>query len=179
MAGAMSVCRQAGISDKMFLEAIMNFKGASNRLEHISESSDCVVYKDFAHAPSKLKATTQAMKEQFPDRKLIALMELHTFSSLSENFLLEYQNSMQAADKAIVYFNPHALKLKRLPDITPDQIHKAFGGDNIIVMNDADLLRETILETKAPNTAYLFMSSGNFGGLDLRKTAEYLTGYSI
>lgn len=176
LSGALNVCRHVGISDQMFMEAIVSFKGASNRLEWLAESDQTVVFKDFAHAPSKLKATTQALKEQYPNRKVIALMELHTYSSLSHSFLKEYKDSMRDADLAIVYFNPHALALKRLPDISPEQIAQAFGGKNIVVINDAALLKSTIIENKRPETAFVFMSSGNFGGLDLKEMAKELVG---
>ncbi len=176
LSGALNVCRHAGISDRMFMEAIVSFKGASNRLEWLAESDSTVVFKDFAHAPSKLKATTQAVKEQYPQRKVIALMELHTYSSLSNAFLNEYRDSMRDADLAIVYFNPHALELKRLPDISPEQIARAFGGNNLIVINDAALVKKKILENKMPDTAFIFMSSGNFGGLEIKEIAEELVG---
>lgn len=175
MAGARNICNQIGIDDETFYEAILSFKGASNRLELLSESETSIAFKDFAHAPSKLKATTQAVREQFPQRKLIALMELHTYSSLSKEFLQHYKDSMHDADVAIVYYNPHALQLKRLPDISPQQIKNAFGGENITVMNDAEELKQLLLSNKSGETAFLFMSSGNFGGLNLKQLAEELT----
>ncbi len=175
LAGAMDVCRQLGITDIMFMEAITSFQGASNRLQLLSQSEKSLVFKDFAHAPSKLKATTQAVKEQFPDRTLVACMELHTYSSLSKNFLKEYKNAMEFADQAIVFFDPHALNLKRLPFIDPEDIRKAFGGDNIIVINDPDQLEEKILDFNKENTVFLFMSSGNFGKLNISELALKLT----
>ncbi|TVQ12185.1 MAG: peptidoglycan synthetase [Bacteroidetes bacterium] len=175
ISGAMVVCNQMGISDSMFMEAIVSFRGASNRLQLISQSEDTVVFKDFAHAPSKLKATTKAVKEQFSGRKLIAVMELHTYSSLSKEFLIQYKDSMIDADYAIVFYNPHALQLKRLPPINPRDIKDAFGGDNIEVINDASELGKRILDNKQPNSAFLFMSSGDFGQIDLVKTAHQLT----
>lgn len=175
ISGAMAVCNQLGVSDTMFMEAIISFQGASNRLQMLSSSENTVVFKDFAHAPSKLKATTRAVKEQFSERKLFAVMELHTYSSLSKDFLVQYKDSMREADHAIVYYNPHALEIKRLPAIDPMDIKKAFGGDNLEVINDASVLKKKILESKQPNSAFLFMSSGDFGQINLEETAHQLT----
>lgn len=175
ISGAMAVCNQLGVTDTMFMEGITSFQGASNRLQLLSSSEDTVVFKDFAHAPSKLKATTRAVKEQFPERKLIAVMELHTYSSLSKDFLVQYKDSMQDADNAIVYYNPHALELKRLPYVDPRDIKDAFGGDNLEVIIDANKLQKKIMSHKQANAAFLFMSSGDFGQLDLEKTAQQLT----
>jgi UDP-N-acetylmuramate: L-alanyl-gamma-D-glutamyl-meso-diaminopimelate ligase len=173
--GARNICNRVGIDDETFYEAIMSFKGASNRLELLSKSETSIAFKDFAHAPSKLKATTLAVREQYPRRKLIALMELHTYSSLSKEFLEQYNDSMRDADVAIVYYNPHALALKRLPDISPLQIKNAFGGENLTVINDANELKQLLLSNKSEETAFLFMSSGNFGGLNLQQLAQELT----
>lgn len=176
LSAAMHVCRHLGVSDDMFLKAIGSFKGASNRLQLLSRSTEVVVYKDFAHAPSKLKATTAAVKEQFPERKLIACMELHTYSSLSKGFLDHYKGSMETADHALVYYNHHALELKRLPDIQPEEIARAFGGNNLEVFNDAQLLLARIKELKQKPASYVFMSSGNFGNIDIDGLAAELTG---
>jgi len=175
IAGALEVCRQVGVTESMFLDAIISFKGASNRLQIMAQSESKIVFKDFAHAPSKLKATTQAVKKQFPERKLIAVMELHTYSSLNQNFLLQYKNTMALADKAFVYFNPHALEIKKLPDISAEDIARSFGGTNLEVINSAALLKEKILDQKSDESTYLFMSSGNFGNLDLEGLAKLLT----
>lgn len=175
IAGALEVCRQVGVTDNMFLAAIVSFKGASNRLQVLAQSENSIVYKDFAHAPSKLKATTQAVKKQFPERKLIAVMELHTYSSLNQNFLSQYKNTMSLADKAFVYYNPHALALKKLPDISAEEIAVSFGGNNLEVINNAELLQAKILEQKSPGSTYLFMSSGNFGNLDIDGLAKELS----
>jgi UDP-N-acetylmuramate: L-alanyl-gamma-D-glutamyl-meso-diaminopimelate ligase len=177
ISGAMSVCKEAGISEEMFMEAIGSFKGASNRLELLNRSSQAVVYKDFAHAPSKLMATTKAIREQYPEKRFLAFMELHTYSSLNKEFLVQYQDSMDAADEAYVYFNPHALQLKRLPEITTDQVKAAFGKGNLTVLNDVEKLKKVIDESKKEETVFLFMSSGNFGGLDLKETARHLTSF--
>ncbi|MFM2285778.1 MAG: hypothetical protein RLZZ543_1275, partial [Bacteroidota bacterium] len=122
-------------------------------------------FKDFAHSPSKLKATTEAVREQFPQRKLIACMELHTFSSLNEQFLLEYQGSMAKADKALVYFNPHTVAHKKLKPITTEQVKAAFGSTNVEVYNDSAVLLEALKKEDWNMSNLLMMSSGNFDGL--------------
>ena len=127
--GARLVCNQLGVSDVAFYEAIQSFSGASKRLEKVAKNEQSTVYKDFAHSPSKLKATTSAVHSQFPDRKLVACLELHTYSSLNEKFLREYEGCMDSADEAIVYFNPHTIQLKRLPAITPEQVKASLRSD--------------------------------------------------
>ncbi|MCW3102181.1 MAG: UDP-N-acetylmuramate-alanine ligase [Bacteroidetes bacterium] len=170
--GARIVCNQLGISDLHFYEAISSFKGASKRLELVSKNASTAVYKDFAHSPSKLKATTQAVKKQFPDRKLIACMELHTFSSLNENFLKEYEGSMALADEAIVYFNPHTIEHKKLKPISGEQVQQAFGGSNIRVYTDSKKLLADLLSMDFKNKNLLMMSSGNFDGIDFKELGE-------
>lgn len=170
--GARLVCNQINISDEKFYEAIQSFKGAAKRLELVKKNDRAAIYKDFAHSPSKLKATTQAVKKQFPNRKLIACMELHTFSSLNENFLNEYNGSMSLADEAIVYFNPHTIEHKKLKAITEEQVKKAFGIGNIKVYTDAKKLLEDLLKINFENVNLLMMSSGNFDGVDIKEFAE-------
>jgi UDP-N-acetylmuramate: L-alanyl-gamma-D-glutamyl-meso-diaminopimelate ligase len=172
MNGARLVCNQIGVTDNQFYKAIQSFSGAAKRLELVSKSNTTAVYKDFAHSPSKLKATTQAVKKQFPDRKLIACMELHTFSSLNENFLREYEGSMQLADEAIVYFNPHTIAHKKLKPITEEQVKSAFGGTNVSVCIDSDELVKKLSEKNFENKNLLMMSSGTFDGIDLKSLAE-------
>jgi len=178
MQGAVLVCAQLGISNEMFYEAISTFKGASKRLELVVKNDRTVVYKDFAHSPSKLKATTQALKKQFPQRKLIACMELHTFSSLNEDFLKQYEGSMELADEAFVYFNPHTIEHKKLKAITPDQVKKAFGGNNIRIYTDSKVLYDDLLKMNFIQKNLLMMSSGNFDGIDLQKMGEALIAKS-
>jgi UDP-N-acetylmuramate: L-alanyl-gamma-D-glutamyl-meso-diaminopimelate ligase len=170
--GARLVCNQIGVNDEEFYSAIMSFKGAAKRLELVNKNGVTAVYKDFAHSPSKLKATTQAVKKQFPDRKLIACMELHTFSSLDENFLKEYEGSMSLADEAIVYFNPHTIAHKKLKPITEEQVKKAFGGNNIKICTDSKELLNDLLSKDFKNKNLLMMSSGNFDGIDLQAVAD-------
>lgn len=174
--GARMVCNRIGISDEQFYDAIQSFTGASKRLELVGKNAATSVYKDFAHSPSKLKATTQAVKKQFPDRTLIACMELHTFSSLNENFLKEYEGSMSLADEAIVYFNPHTIAHKKLKPITEEQVMKAFGGNNIMVFTDSKKLLDYLLGINFKNKNLLMMSSGNFDGIDFKELAGKVTG---
>jgi UDP-N-acetylmuramate: L-alanyl-gamma-D-glutamyl-meso-diaminopimelate ligase len=174
MEGARLVCQQLGVSNDMFFDAIKSFSGAGNRLEKVFEINDSIVFRDFAHAPSKLKATTQAVKEQYPQKKLVACMELHTFSSLNRDFISQYQNAMSAADQAVVFFDPHALQMKKLPDLEPAEVAKAFGRDDIIVIHKKQELEKLLNNVLPENTCFLFMSSGNFGGFDVNEFAQNL-----
>ena len=173
--GARLVCNRIGISDAQFYEAIRSFKGAAKRLELVAKNDTTAVYKDFAHSPSKLKATTQAVKKQFPGRQLIACMELHTFSSLTEDFLKEYKGSMELADEAIVYFNPHTIAHKKLKPITEEQVKAAFGGNNVRVCTDSQELLSDLLSMDFSNKNLLMMSSGNFDGIDFKEVGEKVT----
>ncbi len=167
-------CKQIGLTDTQFYEAIQTFKGASKRLELVRKNSESAMYKDFAHSPSKLKATTQAVKKQFPNRTLIACMELHTFSSLNEEFLKQYNAAMSLADEAIVYFNPHTVEHKKLSPITPEQVLQAFGGDNVKVYTSSNDLKKDLSNKTYSNTNVLMMSSGNFDGIDFNQLGEEL-----
>ncbi len=170
--GARHVCHQLGIGDQLFYEAIASFHGAAKRLEKLAENGQKIVFKDFAHSPSKLKATVEAVREQYPDRRITACMELHTYSSLSENFLDQYAGCMEKADAAIVFYDPHAVQLKRLPAIPPERIHRAFGRDDLQVLNDPIAVMGAVREHTQEPGVLLMMSSGNFGGMDLQATAE-------
>lgn len=170
--GARLVCNQLDVTDEMFYEAITSFKGAAKRLELVAKNEHTVVYKDFAHSPSKLKATTAALKLQYPNRRLVACMELHTFSSLNENFLEEYKGSMTTADEAIVYFNPHTIAHKKLKPITEEQVKKAFGGNNIKVFTSSEELLQMLKARDWKDKNLLMMSSGTFDGIDLKKLGE-------
>ena len=170
--GARHVCHQLGIGDAVFYKAIASFTGAAKRLEKLAERGRKVVFKDFAHSPSKLKATVEAVREQFPDRRITACMELHTYSSLSENFLDQYGGCMDAADDAIVFYDPHAVQLKRLPSIPPERIHRAFGRNDLRVLNDPIAVMGAVRAEAGSDGVLLMMSSGNFGGIDLQATAE-------
>ncbi len=167
--GARLVCNQLGISDLDFFESIQSFKGASKRLEMVAKKGTRIVYKDFAHAPSKVKATLQAVKEQFAGSKVIACLELHTYSSLNKEFLGHYKGALDLADTALVYFSPHALQLKRLPKITAEQVKEGFDNPGMEVFTDSIHLVERLLQEKQTETVLLMMSSGNYDGLDLKE----------
>lgn len=163
------ICNQIGISDHQFYEAIQSFKGASKRLELINRTKDFVAYKDFAHAPSKVISTTKAVREQFPDKKLIAFLELHTYSSLNPKFLSEYKGALDSADERVIYYNPEALKIKRMEPISPDDIRNAFGNSNIKVFTSSTELKWWLSQTEKSGKVFLMMSSANFGGIDLKE----------
>jgi UDP-N-acetylmuramate: L-alanyl-gamma-D-glutamyl-meso-diaminopimelate ligase len=174
--GARYVCEQIGVKPEDFYHAISSFKGASNRLETIGKNEYCSIFKDFAHSPSKLKATTAAVKEQFADRELFACMELHTFSSLNAEFLKEYGGAMDKADRAIVYFNPHTIEHKKLEPISEAQVKQAFGREDLEVYTDASILVELLKQQDWKNKTLLLMSSGNFDGVDYQALVEFLIG---
>lgn len=174
ISGAQLICCQLGLSDEQFYAAIAEFKGASRRLEVLAQKEDCVVFNDFAHSPSKLKATTEAVKKQFPERKLVACLELHTFSSLKKDFLPQYKNSMNAADMAIVYFNPHTIEHKKLEPITEEQVAEAFDSPGMMISTDSDQLFAYLKSQEWENANLLLMTSGNFSGKNLRQLAEEL-----
>lgn len=167
--GARLICNQLGVMDEDFYEAIQSFKGASKRLELINRSSEFVAYKDFAHAPSKVISTTQAVKEQFEQKKLIACLELHTYSSLNPKFLSEYKGALDKADEKIVYYNPEALAIKRMEPISPADIRAAFGDESIQVFTSSEELKNHLEKTDKSGKVILMMSSANFGGIDLKK----------
>ena len=172
ISGAQQVCRQLGLNDDQFYAAIAEFKGASRRLEVLAETDSCAVFNDFAHSPSKLKATTEAVKKQFPERKLVACLELHTFSSLKKEFLVQYKSCMDAADLAIVYFNPHTIEHKKLEMISELQVAEAFDTPNLIVSTNSDELFDFLKELNWQNSNLLFMTSGNFSGKNLKELAN-------
>lgn len=173
--GARKVCLELGLSDTGFFDAIRHFKGATNRLELLAKTEETTVFKDFAHAPSKLKATVNAVKELYEKRQLVAVMELHTYSSLSKQFLKQYNGSMDKADIPVVFFTPHAIALKKLPPITTDDVKKGFGNDKLMVFTDVAELEKFLRSISFSNKTLLMMSSGNFGGLNLRQIAEDVT----
>ncbi|MFP7657819.1 UDP-N-acetylmuramate--L-alanine ligase [Chryseobacterium proteolyticum] len=167
--GARNICRQLGIMDEDFYEAIMSFKGASKRLEKVERADKAILYKDFAHAPSKVKAAVKAFNEQFKGEKKYGFLELHTYSSLNPAFLEQYDHAMDGLDEAIVFYSEDALKIKRMDPISPDLIKEKFKNDHLKVFTNAEELHAywDILDKK--QGVFLMMSSGNFGGLDLTK----------
>ncbi len=173
--GARLVCNKLGITDEAFYEAIQSFSGASKRLELVAQNRQTAMFKDFAHSPSKLLATTSAVKKQFPDRKLVACIELHTYSSLSEKFLSHYGGCLDNADIAKVYFSDHALKLKKLPPLTSKQVKAAFANPNVEVYTDSSNLLSDLLKIDWQNKNLLMMSSGNFDGIDFSELGKKIT----
>jgi UDP-N-acetylmuramate: L-alanyl-gamma-D-glutamyl-meso-diaminopimelate ligase len=167
MEGARLVCREAGIADEQFYTAMMTFEGAANRLEKLGENAHTVIYKDFAHSPSKLQATVNAMKEQYPSRRLTAVMELHTFSSLNKDFLHEYQGGMDRADTAVVFIDQEAMKLKQMSPLDPQLIISAFGRNDMRVFSDKEQLQQFLLSQNWQDNNLLLMTSGQFGGMDV------------
>ncbi len=172
--GAKWICQNMGVDEADFYEAIASFKGASKRLEKIAESKDTLIYKDFAHSPSKVQATTQAVKQQFPERKLVACLELHTYSSLNAEFLKEYASTLDSADEAVVFYSPEAVKIKRLDEVTEQQIAQAFNKKDLIIYTDPKAFKDYLYQLELKNTVLLLMSSGNYGGLDLDKFKQRL-----
>jgi UDP-N-acetylmuramate: L-alanyl-gamma-D-glutamyl-meso-diaminopimelate ligase len=172
--GARLVCENLGISTEDFMKAIQTFKGAAKRLELIDKSDTACIYKDFAHSPSKLKATVEAVKEQFPARKLVACMELHTYSSLNEAFLNQYKDCMNLADNAIVYCSAHAMEIKKMPPVSAETIKKSFDRDSIIVMTNRQSLEDYLKSVKWENANLLMMSSGSFDGIDFKELSALL-----
>lgn len=171
---AYHVCKTLAVADNDFFNAITTFKGASKRLELIASNKQTFVFKDFAHSPSKLKATTSAVKKQFKGFELIACMELHTFSSLNKQFLKEYKNSMALADEPYVYYNPHTIAHKKLEQISPEEVKKAFGSKNVTIFNNSKELFELLKNKNWDKKVLLLMSSGNFDGIDLDKFGKEL-----
>lgn len=162
------VCREAGITDKEFYTAIGSFKGAARRLEKLFDNGSATIFRDFAHSPSKLKATVHAVAHQFPQRSIIACMELHTFSSLSENFLTEYAHCMDEADTAIVFYNPQTIAHKKLPPVSKESVKNAFKRNDLMVFDAPDELSAWLHQCNFHNAVLLLMSSGTFSGLDVQ-----------
>jgi UDP-N-acetylmuramate: L-alanyl-gamma-D-glutamyl-meso-diaminopimelate ligase len=176
--GAMHVGFQLGISNEDFLTALSSFKGAGKRLQKVGEVEGFVCFKDFAHSPSKLKATTKAVREKYPNRRLIACMELHTYSSLKKEFLPHYYNAMIDADLAVVYFNHEVVQHKRLAPITCELVKEGFGGDVLAIDNKDEVLK-VLRNEDWNNSVLLLMSSGNFDGLNYDELFEELSNNAI
>jgi len=172
--GARAICFHLGVGEEEFYEAIADFKGASKRLEKIGENESTVIYKDFAHSPSKVEATTRAVKEQYPDRTLLACLELHTYSSLNQNFLKEYKGSLDPADEAVVFYSPHAVEIKRLKEIGREQIFEAFERDDLVIYTEPASFKSFLFSQDLKDKVVLLMSSGNYGGLDFDEVKSLL-----
>ncbi|MFK7814662.1 MAG: UDP-N-acetylmuramate--L-alanine ligase [Maribacter sp.] len=169
LAGAKWICQNMGVDEDDFYEAIGSFSGAAKRLEKIAEGKTSVAYKDFAHSPSKVAATTRAVKEQYPNRKLIACLELHTYSSFNPEFLKEYKGALEAADVAVVFYLPESVAIKKLEAVSPDQIREAFERSDLEIHTNADEFGNYVFGQDFDNSTLLLMSSGNYGGLDLEE----------
>ena len=164
------VCKELGMDDEAFTKGIATFEGAAKRLELIAKTNDGHIYRDFAHAPSKVKASINAVKQQFPHKKLIAILELHTFSSLNKNFMEEYKGAMENADEAIVFYSKHALELKRMQYLEPQIVKLGFQKQNLQVITERKILEEKLKQENLNHTNFLFMSSGNYDGMDILAT---------
>lgn len=168
-------CKELGLSSKQFIKAIGSFTGASKRLELLAKNHSTVFYRDFAHAPSKVRATIEAVKNQFPDKKFIAVLELHTYSSLNEAFMQEYKGAMDSADEAAVFYSKHALELKRMPDLSSDAVKNGFAKEGLQVFNNRSELENWLNQCDYKNAVVVFMSSGNYDGLDTEAFARRTT----
>ncbi len=173
--GARLVCNELGISDDDFYGTVGSFEGTSNRLELVARNGNNRLYKDFAHAPSKVKATVDAVKEQFEGSTFVACLELHTFSSLNKEFIDQYKDSMKSADKAAVYFNEHTIAMKQLPELSVSDVMKAFNRNDLEVFTDPNVLVSWLKENKEASTIFLLMSSGNYSGIDMEQLGTELT----
>lgn len=174
IAGAKWICQHMGVDEDDFYEAIATFSGASKRLEEIAETPRCHVFKDYAHSPSKVKATTEAVKAQFPNKTLLVCFELHTYSSLTASFLKEYKNALDKADEAVVFYSEKALEIKRMPKLSSEQIQKAFGRDDITIYTNAENFRTFLKSKHFNNHVLLLMSSGNYGGLNFDELKSWV-----
>ena len=177
LSGAKWICQLMGINEDDFYQAIGGFRGASKRLERLVSGKTSYLFKDFAHAPSKVKATTQAVKEQFPGSKLLACLELHTYSSLDPSFICFYRNSLEESDLPIVFYNPEALKMKNLVPMSPEEIALAFDHPKLKVFTETKELKKYLLELDYHNSVLLMMSSGNYGGLEWGDLKARLSSY--
>ncbi len=174
LAGAKWVCQHMGVDEDDFYEAIASFKGASKRLEKLAEGKNSIAFKDFAHSPSKVEASTNAVKEQFPERTVVACLELHTYSSLNADFLKEYKGTLDAADVAVVFYSPHAVEIKKLKEITEYQIAEAFDRNDLIIYTNPDDFKNFLFSQNFDNKALLLMSSGTYGGLNFEEVKSLI-----
>ena len=169
ISGALSICKALGVESEDFYNAITSFNGASNRLELVYKSSETIIFKDFAHSPSKVKATTEAVRKQFPNRKLISFFELHTYSSLNPLFLEKYRDTLKHSDECYVYYSEKNMRIKRLEPIDSELIIRSFNHSSLTVIDNYEKLNKKIYDLDLSNSVLLMMSSGKFGGLDIDK----------
>jgi UDP-N-acetylmuramate: L-alanyl-gamma-D-glutamyl-meso-diaminopimelate ligase len=175
ISGAKEVLKKIGITNEQFFEAISTFEGAAGRLQKIKEYNSCTVYKDFAHAPSKVKATVKAVKEIYPSRELVACLELHTFSSLNKRFIPQYKDSLKAAQVPVVYFNKEKMAARKMEPLTESEIRSAFANPSMHVFDDSKTLEQFLQSQKWKNRNLLMMSSGNFGGININELADKIS----
>ncbi|MFN6387355.1 MAG: UDP-N-acetylmuramate--L-alanine ligase [Bacteroidota bacterium] len=174
MQAAYYACVELGISARNFLGAMANFTGASKRLELLASNNDCNIYRDFAHAPSKVIATIEAVRQQFPARKLIGVLELHTYSSLNKEFMQQYKGALEKTDIAVVFYSKHALQIKGLPELPESYVLEGFDKNGLLVMTDKNALEQWLQAQDYSNTNLVLMSSGNYDGIDLPSFAPTL-----
>jgi len=174
MHAARLVCNELGINDAIFLKAIATFKGAAKRLELVGKNDHCAIYRDFAHAPSKVKATISALRDQYPQRKLIGVLELHTYSSLNADFMVQYQGCMDKADIPVVFYSKHALEIKRMPELMPDVVAQGFGRADLQIFTSREHLTAFLDKQEYKDANLLMMSSGDYEGLDVNSLKKYL-----
>jgi UDP-N-acetylmuramate: L-alanyl-gamma-D-glutamyl-meso-diaminopimelate ligase len=175
MHAAWLVCQQLNVSAAQFSKSIASFTGASKRLELLAQNENVIVYRDFAHAPSKVKATLQAVRQQFSGKKLFAVLELHTYSSLNKEFMKEYDGVLDDANEAVVFYSKHALEIKKMPELSPDAIKQGFNNDRLKVITNKPELEEWLDYQDFSNSVVLFMSSGTYEGLDLESFSKRMT----
>lgn len=168
-------CRELGVTEAAFVQAIASFTGAAKRMELLAKNDHTTVYRDFAHAPSKVKATMEAVRQQYPGRRLIAVLELHTYSSLNEQFMKEYKGTMDKADAAAVFYSGHALELKRMPPLPKEKVVEGFGKKDLAVLNQKEELVQWLQSQAYQNANLLLMSSGNYDGIDMLTFAKKVT----
>jgi UDP-N-acetylmuramate: L-alanyl-gamma-D-glutamyl-meso-diaminopimelate ligase len=174
MQAAYYACAELGISAKDFVGAMANFTGASKRLELLASNNECNIYRDFAHAPSKVIATIEAVKQQFPSRKLIGVLELHTYSSLNKEFMHQYKGALEKTDTAVVFYSKHALQIKGLPELPESYVVEGFDKKGLLVMTNKNALEQWLQAQDYSNTNLVLMSSGNYDGIDLPSFAPTL-----
>ena len=166
--GALLACRELGINDEDFWNCIADFEGADKRLQKLFDDGQTIKFLDFAHAPAKVKATVNAVRQQYPEKKLYALYELHTFSSLNKDFLPQYLDTLKNCDQGVVLFSKHTLEMKEMPVLDKEEVKRNFGRDDLKVFDNLDDFKSFLSELDVDNAVFLFMSSGNFGGIDLK-----------
>lgn len=177
LTGAKLLCQELGVEEHQFYQSIQNFKGAERRQQLLAQGNNKSVYLDYAHAPATIQATIRAFKDTYKDQKLITCLELHTFCNLNMEYLPLFKDSLEASDQAFVYFNPAAVKRKKLPVLSTDKVKQQFHNEGLVVHNNSELLIEDLKSLDADNFVLLIMTSGNFSGIDLHKLADEIVAH--